>query len=103
MEKAVEPVGGLSKVNSVTASSTVSSNVCPSDKSTTTSPLEISSVCTFSEYVLNLTDPSKSTSALGEPVPKPTFPLLVDRAVPTTILVAVMIPVRISPDELFIL
>ena len=60
----------------------------------------MSSSSTYSEYVLNLADPSISTFALGVAVPNPVVSLNVVNAEPTLMLVAVMIPVRISPDEL---
>jgi len=60
----------------------------------------MSSSSTYSEYVLNLVEPSISTLALGEAVPNPVVLLNVVNAEPTLMLVAVMIPVRISPDEL---
>ena len=71
IENAVAPEGGLRRVNCVTASSTVRVNDCATDKSTFTLPPEISSSSTYSEYVLNLADPSISTFALGVAVPNP--------------------------------
>ena len=48
-EKAVDPDGGFLRVKEVTASSTVNVNHCAIAKSIVTTPLEISSVSTFSE------------------------------------------------------
>ena len=78
-------------------------NVCACERSTTTTLDEISRYLTLSEYVLKKVCPLISSLDVGKVEPIPTFkPFVISvvAALPTLILVEVMIPAVILPEEL---
>ena len=100
---AVSPEGQFWRINLSTFEVTVRLKFCAFVRSTVTCWFDIVTVSIFSEYVLNLADPSISNLALGIRVPTPTLSssvvAIAVNPAPTLRIFVVTIPAVIDPLE----